>query len=42
MVRKLKDGAVLSVVGLLTYVYVLVLLFRFSAEALDCSRHFMQ
>lgn len=37
MPRELKSVAVLSMAGLLTYVYVLVLLASFASEALDCS-----
>jgi len=37
MPRQLKSVALLSVAGLLTYVYVLVLLGMFASEALDCS-----
>lgn len=37
MPRELKSVAVLSMAGLLTYVYVLVLLGSFAAQTLDCS-----
>lgn len=37
MPRQLKSVAVLSMVGLLTYTYVLLLLGHFASEALDCG-----
>lgn len=37
MIRKLSSVAILSLVGLITYIYIIALLVAYSSEALDCS-----